>query len=102
MDPVGMTFLALLGVVVAGAWVSFGGRSARPAPPRHRATPTPVVRNPDSIFGGIADRWTSDVPTVVVPRVSRRGFGTHLAATPVRPRRWSQFAYSGMWSEWRR
>jgi len=74
MDPVSMTFLGLLGVVVAGAWVSFGGRS-QPTSPRHRAVPAPP------------------------PRVRRRGFGTQLASTPVRRRTWSPFVYVGMWSE---
>jgi len=100
MDPVSMTFLGLLGAVVAGAWISFSGRP-RPTSPRHRALPPPTD-------------WRTDWTTMPKPpRVSRRGFGTHLASNlPRHPRRgvdphavtrrWSAFAYSGMWSPWAR
>jgi hypothetical protein len=77
MSLVGL-LMALLGCSIVGAWVAL----SRPAVSRPKP-PSDPVRPP--------------------ARISRRGFGLHLVRARRRPvRRWSRFAYVGMWSPWAR
>lgn len=95
-----VTVFGLLGAGLVGLWLAFSGQQRDQAqrrvqaPPRHRAVP-PVV--PVNGWSGRSMARTN--AAVRGPRISRRGFGTNLAGRPVRRRTWSQFAYSGMWSE---
>jgi hypothetical protein len=103
MDYIGLTFMALTGVGLVGAWVGWSGGSTspradvRPAKPAVNGWTGKPTKS--SVFGHLADRWTSEDGTFPLPRVQRRGFGVHLAQTPVRRRTWSAYAYPGMWSE---
>lgn len=102
MDPVGMTFLALLGVVVAGAWISFSGGTTSPKHAAPKAVPPQVNGWNGKPMAPRPKHWADGGPVPVelrMPRISRRGFGSNLARTPARRRCWSAFVYAGMWSE---
>lgn len=88
MGVMEMTFLALLGVGVVGAWYGLMRSLDDKPAPRHRQPPAAFLVPA-----------TRPETTPAIPRIQRRGFGSHLAQTPPRRRTWSPFAYSGMWSE---
>lgn len=94
-----ITVFGLLGAMVTGLWIAF---TAQQRDERRAATPPPRHRAPALVNGWTGQPMPAHTSAPDGPRVQRRGFGAHLAQTSPRRRTWSAFAYSGMWSPWKR
>lgn len=105
--PILATAAGAVGMLWWGIVAGLNTRRGQRSSPRH-AAPTAQVNGWTSkptavgIYAHLADGWTSETWTPEVPRVTRRGLGAHLAATPVRRRTWSEFTWHGMWAPWSR
>lgn len=88
MDPIGTLAVALTGVAMVGGWIVLTGPGSTSKAPRKASGPAKPAIN----------GWTRKPSTVGLPKVSRRGFGSNLARTPARARRWSPYVYRTMWA----
>lgn len=108
MEPISSLFLALLGAAMVGGWIGWtrhvADRDRRAerevwAAKAQAVEAAPVLNcwtGQPSIYADMIKYWSEETPVVV--RVSRCGFGTHLARTPARARRFSPYVYRTMWA----
>lgn len=85
MDPIGTLTVALVGVAMVGGWIGAVRHDPRPKAPAARRRPA-------------VNGWTGKPSTIGLPRVARHGFGVRITHAPARARRFSAFAYPGMWA----